>query len=46
MPTAKTNKTLGLLALASLTPYEEKKRRRVHERKTNGAFSFVIESLA
>lgn len=25
MPTAKTNKTLGLLALAGLAPYEEKK---------------------
>ncbi|MEO9944320.1 RNA polymerase-binding protein DksA [Paraglaciecola sp.] len=25
MPTAKTNKTLGLLALAGLSPYEEKK---------------------
>jgi DnaK suppressor protein len=43
MPTAKTNKTLGLLALAGLTPYEEKKGEEYMNEKQMTHFRLLLK---
>ena len=44
MPTAKTNKTLGLLALAGLTPYEEKKGEEYMNEKQMKHFRLLLKA--
>ena len=44
MPTEKTNKTLGLLALAGLTPYEEKKGEEYMNEKQMEHFRLLLRA--
>ena len=44
MPTDKTNKTLGLLALAGLTPYEEKKGEEYMNEKQMEHFRLLLRA--
>ena len=44
MPTAKTNKTLGLLALAGVTPYEEKKGEEYMNEKQMQHFRLLLKA--
>ena len=44
MPTAKTNKTLGLLSLAGLSPYEEKKGEEYMNEKQMEHFCLLLKA--